>query len=352
METGDGQIRNGTAAALLLAAVLLASTSPAAAVIADGDQTPFLFNASLRLGTAAGFAAITIGIFRGRLAGELRNLARCPELLREWGPLAAVVGTLEYTLYAMATKNIDPAIAVTLMETWPAMIIAVGTMRSRNTGRYKPMSKRTAAAAGATVGAALLVASQHGSIASLWPSTSRDGENILLGAVLALASAATLAPTPIAIGWCEKAAAVLREKCDSSTRDLPILCIGTLMVTGCLTGAALNGAAAAVTGEKITAHAVTAPLICGILTQGPGAMAWRVANTLTDNPNLNIILFGLPVMGMAWIWLLGAVSVESTELLLAGTALIVDANLLAGTASRKPGNAKGPREMNTGGPEE
>lgn len=58
-------------------------------------------------------------------------------MLLHWGPAAAAFGTADYVLYTLATRHIDPGAAVALMETWPAMIIVVGSLATRGTGRYQ-----------------------------------------------------------------------------------------------------------------------------------------------------------------------------------------------------------------------
>ena len=311
----------------MLAAVLLASTSPAAAYISSAHEHALVFNASLRLGMAGGFLAITLAFYRGETLREIRYLANNPRLLLQWGPATVIVATADYLLYALATRHINPAAAVALMETWPAMIIVTGSLATRGTGRYRLQPGRAAlAGAAAVTGAALIIASQEGSLGSLIPSQRTAGT--LLGAALALGAGLTLAPVPLAIRWCETTAATR----DRTKAHLPVLYIGVLNAAASLAASGLYTVAATATGERTTAAAVVFPLACGLLTQAAGALAWRVANHLTDQLNLNLILFGLPAPAQTWIWLLGGLSAARLDYLLLGTALVAAAN--AGAAVR------------------
>ena len=109
--------RNGLAATLMLTAVLLASTSPAVAYITSAQDHPLVFNASLRLGMAGGFLALTIALYGRTPFTVLREFVRRPAPLVHWGPTAAMVGTTDYLLYTLANQRISPDAAVPLMET-------------------------------------------------------------------------------------------------------------------------------------------------------------------------------------------------------------------------------------------
>ena len=243
--------RNGTAAALMAAAVLLASTSPAAAVLSDSHENPFLFTASLRLGMAASFMLITLATFRQKAMRELRSLASNPKTLLTWGPAAALLSTMDYTLYSMSTQHMNPAISVIIMETWPAMIIATATVAHRKSGRYQRLSpSRTAAAMTlATSGVTLVALSQHGDLHSTW----QNSHTMATGVLLALAAAATLAPTPITIGWAEQKARKSAQACGENQGNLTLIYVGLVMALASGTGAALHGAASAASGEHFTA---------------------------------------------------------------------------------------------------
>ena len=64
-------------------------------------------------------------------------------------------------------------------------------------------------------------------------------------------------------------------------------------------------------------------------------MAWRAANAITDNLNLNLMLYALPLTGALWIWLLGAIQVQRLDLLILGAALTAGVNLYASTGARR-----------------
>ena len=175
----------------------------------------------------------------------------------------------------------------------------------------------------AVTGVALVMASQEGSLTSLLPGNT--GPGTLLGAALALGAALTLAPVIIAIRWCEDMAASPRH---AAPRN-PIIYIGLLNAAVSLIVAAVYTAGTAAAHETAAASAMAIPFLCGLLTQGTGAMAWRVANHLTDRLNLNLILFGLPAAAQAWIFLLRGLTAARPDYLLLGTALIIAANAAA-----------------------
>ena len=313
----------------MLAAVLLASTSPVAAYLSSAQEHPFTFNASLRLGMAGGFLMVTLALYRGAVLREAMHLARNPRLLLRWGPAAALIGTGDYMLYALATRHIGPGAAVALMETWPAMVIIVGALSSRNTGRYRLQPARAALAGTiAVAGVVMVIAGQEGSITGLL--SGHGAQATLIGSTLALGAGLTLAPVTLAIGWCES----VSTSRNPAHRHLPVVYIGLLNSAVSLAGSGVYAAGAAAAERPDTA-AVLIPLACGLLTQGVGAMAWRVANHLTDRINLNLILFGLPAAAQLWIWMLGGLAAANTGYLVAGTALIVAAN--AGAALKLPG---------------
>lgn len=189
----------------------------------------------------------------------------------------------------------------------------------------------------------MVIASQEGSLSGLIPSHRTAGT--LLGAALALGAGLTLAPVPLAIRWCETTSAGR----SGAARHLPVVYIRILNAAASLAGSGIYTAAAVATSERAGATEMAIPLLCGLLTQAAGGMAWRVANHLTDQLNLNLILFGLPAAAQAWIWLMGGIAVARLDYLLLGTALVAVAN--AGAAVRLKGRGKPHHQTGAAGTE-
>ena len=56
-------------------------------------------------------------------------------------------------------------------------------------------------------------------------------------------------------------------------------------------------------------------------------LSWRYANLLSDNLGINALIYLVPILALAWLFLAGRVGVERVEYLLIGVELIVGANI-------------------------
>ena len=166
--------------------------------LAAGDCRPLTIQAVFAAGLILAYAPyLALQHYR-----TIRYRRFLPILLRTArSPLIAVmiISNFEIATYALATRFIDIAVAALLFESWPIPCIALTAWLYRGQHRYQTLDRPTLLLiAGGTAGAALAVASQHGTPLHL---ERTDFAALAAGTTLALLSAALTAGAAASLRW-------------------------------------------------------------------------------------------------------------------------------------------------------
>ena len=114
--------RGITGAGYMIVAVLGVSVIPLLFSLAGSSESPFLFNASWRLGAALGCLSF-LGVFYRPLVADRQIRSLVVRRVVTWGILFAVLGNCEYLLFAWSNSFIDISVAAILYEIWPLFLI-------------------------------------------------------------------------------------------------------------------------------------------------------------------------------------------------------------------------------------
>ena len=220
-----------------------------------------------------------------------------------------------------------------LFEFWPIPCIALTAWLYRGQDRYQNLDRPTLLLiAAGTPGAALAVASQHGTLLHL---ERTDSVALAAGTALALLSAALTA------GGAGAAAAASLRWGTLLNRNLlyahvPIrhgpqaellgactasLIADVIVVPLCVTLALL---AQENTPPLLFAAAAVGAALC----HGLPSLLWYLPTYLTTNPSLHALSYTTPVIAVSILLLTGWTHVARPELLIAGTAAVATANTL------------------------
>ena len=137
---------NRAAIGYMLVTVTTWSMVPLFVNLADGSQTPFLFNAWLRMGLSFGCLLFLFVYYPGIL---LRSSSRSLIFkgLFSWPknkPLFWVLlSTFDYAFFALSVKFLNIAVAAILFETWPIFVILLTARLFRDEERYQSISFKT-----------------------------------------------------------------------------------------------------------------------------------------------------------------------------------------------------------------
>lgn len=135
--------RNLVAVSYMLIAVLAFSVLPLVVNLAGGSESPFLFNAGLRLGVAIACLAFLASLYRHTLA-EHKDLAVIKKHIWRWKHnkllVWAVIGSFDYALFAWSIQFIDIAVSAVLFEIYPIGIIFLTAWVYRKEGRYQKIT--------------------------------------------------------------------------------------------------------------------------------------------------------------------------------------------------------------------
>lgn len=154
-----------------------------------------------------------------------------------------------------------------------------------------------------------------------------------LGVGLALVGGLMAALTGFTFRWCEDAGRDMSEVVQSavSPTEIALCCMAAAVGLANLVSVPLNISIGLAAGETIGLRSVAVSvLLGGILVQ---AVCWRAANLIGDNLGINALLYGVPVLSLAWLWMFGHVGVSRLDYVLVGVLVIVAANLLLGSGN-------------------
>ena len=130
--------QNLQAAGFMLGAVLFISFIPLVITQGGGIESPFLFNAGWRLGTAVGCLSALLAFYRPvLLAPQVISLVASSAL--SWALLGATINSLEYALFAWSIQFVAIPVAAVLLELWPIgfILLTARLLRYRRSASEK-----------------------------------------------------------------------------------------------------------------------------------------------------------------------------------------------------------------------
>ena len=303
------------------------SLIPLVVHLAGGAQAPFLFNAWLRTGVAVACLLFLIIFFRsGHLRGE--DVVLIGRRLFVWPASApmiwAVVGSLDYALFAWSTGFIDITVAAILFEMYPVGIILFASWLFRGGTRFRRITVTTVFLISLSmVGLVFANVSQVAGFgvvgaAFLWRS--------LVGAALVAAAIVAVSLSVFGLRW---GADLSRELSRGpEARSLELYCVVIALFVVSLVSVPVSLGVGLAAGESVTSDALLIAVAGGVLANAVASIAWRKSVLTTDNLGINAIGFAIPVMSLLWLYWIVDIDVARWDYLIIGAAAIITANLL------------------------
>ena len=315
------------ASGLMLVAVLSWSLFPLAFSLGGGSGSPLLSGGLWRLGVSLSGVSLLLLLFRPLLRDPVvLRLAVCR--LPGWAAVPVVLNGFQLSLFFLASRIVDVSVVTVLMGLVPAVFVLL--MYWLIPGRYRRNLRSMAPFFGlAFLGSVLVVAGETGgafSLGSAW------GWSLALGVLLCLLSVFAGA----AEAWTFRWGVALSERCPPGYDPVRLALFGSVMIYAVmgLPGVLVVCIAGLALGERLPWEQVVYAVGCGVLLQGVGNFLFRKANLVTDNLGVNGLGYLTPVLSLGALALFGLVGVASPGYLVAGTVVIVGANLGSGLLER------------------
>ena len=321
--------RNRRAAGYILLSVIGFSSVPLIVSWSASGETPFLFNAGLRMGHAIGYLLVLVAFYR-ELISSPRVLSIIWRSLCtwKWAILLTIVAYFDLGLFALATRFIDVSITAILFETSTLFIILLMAWLFRRESRYRnitPMMLLMLALAFA--GFAFAVSSQSGEIGDI---IGTGLPMLLPGIAIAIIGALVSSLSVFGVRW---GANLSQELPSEATGDRPLesldlfgLIAANLVVESVATP--LNAAIGIVAGEALSVSSLSLIAAYAGTILVLSTIAWRKSNLLTDNLGINAMHYAIPVVALVWLFTFSQVHVARVDYLVVGAAAIITANLL------------------------
>ena len=335
----------------MFTAVIAFSLVPLAIKLAGGEQAPFLFNASWRLGVVAGclivltrfygtpFHASALGRVRTQLFRSKRELNTwgIPRWLVDYRILLAVIVNCEYALLAWSVQFIDVTVSTVLFGIWPLFLVLLRDMADRKSVQngqegktdsdfpMRTVVEHLALAIVGLSGLSFAIAAELGGFAKFG-----DGIPLWLVAGLALATGAmtlsALKEFGIRRGWDLSNRPLENGQEPDSSLFYCLIVIGVLV--GSLGSAVVCAATGLGRGEILDPKSLGLAFIAGMIISTTAEVVWQKANLAGDDSSRNSL--GCCILFFALLWLFASTqaNVPRVDYLLLGAVFIVTANLL------------------------
>ena len=314
----------------MVTAIMGYSSVPLVIAIVGGSDSPFLFNAGLRLGLVLGGVAFLFIAYKHYLQNTsiLKILGR---RAFSWTILLIIIGNnFDHALFAWSVRFIDISVAAVLVEIWPILVILLMDRFVKGYGHKKIDLTTLLLVAVCFLGVAFVIGSQTGGF--LWTGERLEnmGLSSVVGVVLALAAALAIAFAAFGFKWANEVTHELSLEHQARSSDLPIdwFCVVAALVICSTISAPINAAAGWITGESISFDSFVLSVIAGGLVQALASICWRKANITTDNLGINAIAYGTPVFSLVWLFLFWEIGTPRVDFLVIGVTAIIAANLL------------------------
>ena len=321
----------------MLLATLTISLIPFSIHMTQGSETPFLFNAWLKVGVAGGCAAFLV-IHRSPLG--LQHIRPTAQMIftspANIPILLAMLGSIDYALFAWSTAFIQIPAAVIIFEMHPIILILTTSWLFRKTARYQRL--------GTSISIPLLLcilglvfanASQVEHLSDLNPGFIRES---LLGMAILTPAIASTALTVFGIRWGVTLSSELSQREAPRVPELHCVVLGLLII--CLASLPLTLIPAVITHESMRFQDAFTACATGLTANAVASISWRKFTLITNNLGTNAIAFAAPVLSIIWLYWIGNVQVPRWDYLLIGAAAIILANLLINPRNHPKGNDK------------
>lgn len=333
--------RNARPALMTIAGVLMFSFMPLAIAI-WGRESPFLFVFLWRIGLGVG-----LGIFLALRYKDLFLSARSWRLAmrrdRLWMIGLIVVGMLDIPIFTFASTFVDISVATIIYELNPLALVFFMAWLFRREGRYRKISMMTVLSFWlALIGVGLVVMAQGGGLGSA-REIDLGFTSALLGALLAICSAAVVAFSAYSYRW---GMHYSRDVGDASRSRTDMEFFGIIMgvfianavsapvmaLCGVVTGEIAAAASGALNGVSVIEMTLVGVSL-GIVVHACSTLLRYLALHTTTNLGINVIRYLLPLFALLWLFIAdglggGALVGEIDVLtLLLGMAVILAANM-------------------------
>ena len=296
---------------------------PLILLLSGVERHPLMIAAAWKGGSAIGLA-----VFVWRRYGDLladprwRGAVRARTGWRTW--LIAGGGELDVVLFGVAVGHADPVIVATVYQSWPACLAGGLSWWSRRSGRYGRSGARVwVAFVIASVGLGLLAMAQ--AVTHVDTGWERQSFGFVIALILAAAVGAEVLVT-IRCGVAVRATTGHMGQAGRRVEVAASLFVTLIVLAVAACGLLVAGVAA---GEAVPLSTAGAIFAAGATVGTVTRVGLRTGNLAARSVAVNLIPYGAPVLAACWLLLAGAASVNRLDLLGAGIAAIVAANVLA-----------------------
>ena len=328
----SGVRRDNAAAGLMLGAVMFFSLMPLFVAWSGSEGSPFIFNAALAVGEAAGCAVFLMAAYRRLIFSKLvwravRLKAFSPAMLF-W---MMAFGDLSF--FVWSTQYIDVSVASILFGVWPMALALLTIWLFRRESRYRSVSWRAFALfAVAFAGMAMVVFSQAGGLDGHYAG---DFVRLGLGVVLVLTAAVITSFSGFGFKWASDFAKALTAASDEGLSERFGLRADLLELFGVMLGMMICGLAVApmLSGiglarfEAVASETLIYGFLSGIFAVAAPGILWCKANLMTYNLSVNVMAYLAPVISLGWLLAFSLIGDVSLTWLFGGSAAIVGANI-------------------------
>ena len=318
-------------------------------VIALGSSySPFLFGAAMRLGVSAFCLFVLLNFYRDEFA-NWDSLSFVGRRLFSREMAGILLSYFDFAVLALALRWIDVSVGAVIYELWPvALIFIVARWTGGRSGLFDV--RMVVLLLMAFGGVVLVVACQDSGF--LWGGTGFAGTSdvsVYFGISLALGAAFITAFTGFSWVWshnCVRDESLpVRFKGRRSRRSLEMFFLLVALVAGNLLAFLINGGVGLaygwMTGEWITWGGFALGVVGGLCSYGVASVLWRVSTSLGGNVGIHAMSYFTPVFSLGFLALAGMIGEVRVDYLVAGTVVIVVANLLIQRGRQKGGTRGG-----------
>lgn len=319
--------RNAAGTVFMLLSVVGFSVIPLLIANGGGEQNPFLFAASLKMGVFFGLAIFLAVMFRDVLFNAT-VIQIIVQRLPTWSMLFMLINQFEYALFGLAIRFVDVSVAAVLFETWPIAVILLTASLFRRESRYGKIRKEMLLLlVMGFIGFWFVAASQSGSFGNL--GDAQFGTTLVgIGLVVMAAFAAAVAAYGIRWGVDLRRALPPNLVEHKDIELVEVCCVLIANTVAHFVGSVLAGLVGFSTGESLDIRILIYALAAGGVAHTVATMAWRAANLMTTNLGINALSYATPVVTLVWLFLFAEVDIARTDYLIMGAAAIITANLL------------------------
>ena len=305
------------------------SIVPLLLVTFSGEDFPFFFNATYRIGGTIGGIIVVCWVYRALSLG-MQDLKTIGSHLRRKDIFIVITPYFSYTAFAWSASLVDVAITTIMLEIWPVLFIIFTARLLEKENRFRPTSatQLTLVLLG-FLGFGFVVLSQVNGL-------ELSGGSVFWGTILAILAAFMASATAYNYRWAFNLKNELSSVEIEGEGDNVLLffCLMLAFTIGSFTSAIANlflGIAFETSGEFPSwnwLEILGIVVIGGILLDAGGTIFNRTAHLKTSNLGINAIGYGTPVFALGWLYLFSQANVAQPDYLFIGAATIISANLV------------------------